>query len=162
MSTKVYAGTLTFTKDVIAVADPCHDHNVWRRSTLPIKPGEYTWWAEENTGSVGTRIHSLSIFQKGAYTSWERGETVAYVGVDAGLAGFFEDKPDYDDEEWSAICDYLHNKNVARAEKENRFKCVGICSSSGYGDGEYEVVKLYDLKGHWVGYKIIYIEGGNE
>lgn len=157
MSRTIYAGTITFTKDTIDVTDPCYDKGVWCRSTLPIKPGKYTWWAEENTESYGTRIHSLSIFQEGAIPLRKRGETVAYIGVDAGLAGFFEDKPDYDDEEWSAICDYLHNKNVARAEKENRFKCVGICSASGDGDGEYEVVKLYDVKGRWVGYKIIYI-----
>ena len=55
------------------------------------------------------------------------------------------------------ICDFLRDKNVCTAEKENAFKCVGVCSDSGYGDGEYPVVRLYDVKGRWVGYKIIYI-----
>lgn len=157
MSRKVYKGTITFTKDVIDVTDPCYDKDVWCRSTLPIKPGEYEWQAVENTGIFGTRIHSLSIFQKGAILRSKRGKTVTYIGVDAGLAGFFEEKPDYDDKEWHAICDALSNKKVIVAEKENPFKCVGICSDSGYGDGEYAVVKLYDVEGHWVGYRIIYI-----
>lgn len=155
MSRKVYKGTITFTKNVIDVTDPCYDKGVWCRSTLPIKPGEYEWQAVENTGSYGTRIHSLSIFQKGAVL--RRSEIVAYIGVDAGLAGFFENKPDYDDKAWKAIVDYLDGKNVCVAEKENPFKCVGICSDSGYGDGEYAVVRLHDVEGHWVGYRIIYI-----
>lgn len=162
MSSKAYAGTITFTKDVIDVTDPCYDQDVWGRSTLPIKPGEYTWWAVEDRGTYGTRIHSLAIFQKGSIPRRARGKTVAHIGVDAGLAGFFEDKPDYDDEEWMKICGFLKGRNVYVAEKENPFKCVGICSDSGCGDGEYEVVELYDTKGHWVGYKIIYIEGGNQ
>lgn len=158
MSRKVYKGTITFTKDVIDVTDPCYDKDVWCRSTLPIKPGEYEWQAVEGTGIYGTRIHSLSIFQKGAILRSKRGKTVTYIGVDAGLAGFFEDKPDYNDKAWHAICDALSNKSVIVAEKENPFKCVGICSDSGYGDGEYAVVKLHDVKGHWVGYRIIYIK----
>lgn len=158
MSRKVYKGTITFTKDVIDVTDPCYNKDVWCRSTLPIKPGEYEWQAAEDTGIFGTRIHSLSIFQKGAILRGKRGKTVTYIGVDAGLAGFFEDKPDYDNKEWYAICDALSNKNVIVAEKENPFKCVGICSESGYGDGEYAVVKLHDVEGHWVGYRIIYIK----
>ena len=157
MSRKVYKGTITFTKNAIDVTDPCYDKDVWCRSTLPIKPGEYEWRAVENTGSYGTRIHSLSIFQKGAVLRRKRDEIVAYIGVDAGLAGFFENKPDYDDKAWDAICDYLDGKNVYVAEKENPFKCVGICSDSGYGDGEYAVVRLHDVEGHWVGYRIIYI-----
>lgn len=156
---KVHKGTITFTKDVIDVTDPCYDKDVWCRSTLPIKPGEYEWQAVEmeHTGGYGPRIYSLSIFQKGATLRKKRGEIVAYIGVDAGLAGFFEDKPDYNDKAWNAICDYLGGKNVCVAEKENPFKCVGICSDSGYGDGEYAVVRLHDVEDHWVGYRIIYI-----
>ena len=157
MKGKIYKGTITFTEDVLDVTDPCYDKGVWCRSTLPIKPGEYEWQAVENTGSYGTRIHSLSIFQRGAMLARNRGKTVARIGVDAGLAGFFENKPDYNDEEWEEICDLLKDKKVCVAEKENPFKCVGICSESGYGDGEYAVVELHDVEGHWAGYRIIYI-----
>ena len=157
MERKIYKGTITFTEDVLNVTDPCYDKDVWCRSTLPIKPGEYEWQAVENTGIYGARIHSLSIFQRGAILARNRGKTVAYIGVDAGLAGFFENKPDYNREEWEEICNLLKDKNVCVAEKENAFKCVGICSDSGYGDGEYAVVKLHDVEGHWVGYRIIYI-----
>lgn len=157
MERKIYKGTITFTKDVIDVTDPCYSKDVWRRSTLPIKPGEYIWEAIEIKNDYGTRIHSLSIYQKDAILHKKVGATMAYIGVDAGLAGFFEGKPDYNREEWMKICDFLCDKNVCTAEKENAFKCVGVCSDSGYGDGEYPVVRLYDVKGRWVGYKIIYI-----
>lgn len=157
MERKIYKGTITFTKDVIDVTDPCYSKDVGGRSTLPIKPGEYIWEAIEIKNDYGTRIHSLSIYQKDAILHKKVGATMAYIGVDAGLAGFFEGKPDYNREEWMKICDFLHDKNVCAAEKENAFKCVGVCSDSGYGDGEYPVVRLYDVKGRWVGYKIIYI-----
>ena len=54
------------------------------------------------------------------------------IGVDAGLAGFFHNKPDYSDEEWGRFCDRVRNGDAWLIED-------GFYSSSGYGDGCYGV-----------------------
>lgn len=50
----------------------------------------------------------------------------------AGLAGFFHNKPDFDDEAWSCFCDKVANGDVWLDD-------TGFYSSSGYGDGCYGV-----------------------
>jgi hypothetical protein len=59
-------------------------------------------------------------------------EEIGEIGVDAGLAGFFNDKPDYTDDEWSEFCDSIRNGNAWIRDE-------GFFSSSGYGDGCYPV-----------------------
>ena len=59
-------------------------------------------------------------------------ELIGSIGVDAGLAGFFHDKPDYTDEQWSVFCSTI-------ACGEAWVKEEGFFSSSGIGDGEYDV-----------------------
>ena len=54
------------------------------------------------------------------------------IGVDAGLAGFFHNKPDYSDEAWSKFCDRIRHGDAWLTED-------GFYSSSGYGDGCYGV-----------------------
>ena len=52
--------------------------------------------------------------------------------MDAGLAGFFYNKPDYDDDAWQEFCNRIRNGDVWMTED-------GFYSSSGYGDGCYGV-----------------------
>lgn len=59
-------------------------------------------------------------------------EEIGSIGVDAGLAGFFHNKPDYSDEEWGEFCDRVRNGDAWLIED-------GFYSSSGYGDGCYGV-----------------------
>ena len=59
-------------------------------------------------------------------------EEIGSIGVDAGLAGFFHNKPDYIDEEWGRFCDRVRNGDTWLIED-------GFYSSSGYGDGCYGV-----------------------
>lgn len=57
---------------------------------------------------------------------------IGSIGVDAGLAGFFHSKPDYDYEAWNAFCDRIRHGDAWITED-------GFYSSSGYGDGGYGV-----------------------
>lgn len=59
-------------------------------------------------------------------------EKIGSIGVDAGLAGFFHNKPDYSDEAWSKFCDRIRHGDAWLTED-------GFYSSSGYGDGCYGV-----------------------
>ena len=75
----------------------------------------------------------------------ERLEWFDSIGVDAGLAGFFvSPKKDYTDSEWSDLCDWMYDKAKAsewNSDKDNDFYITdaGFFSSSGDGDGEYDV-----------------------
>jgi hypothetical protein len=56
--------------------------------------------------------------------------------VDAGLAGFFETKQNFTDKEWSNFC---NNIRTGCAWIINGTS-YGVFSSSGFGDGGYEVI----------------------
>ena len=59
-------------------------------------------------------------------------EEIGSIGVDAGLAGFFMNKPDYTDEQWTEFCESIR-------EGDAWIKDEGFFSSSGNGDGCYGV-----------------------
>lgn len=68
-------------------------------------------------------------------------ELIGNIGVDAGMAGFFRDKPDYTDEEWYQFCSQFdHRKRYTGLDygvvSESGY---GVVSESGYGDGGYDV-----------------------
>lgn len=119
--------------DKIDITDPCYNKDVWCRiNNFPIEAGTYECYTieadNEETGGWGSRIARIGI-RKGKANHYERKGS---IGVDAGLAGFFIDKPDYNDEEWYKICDSINGKDVFLS-KDSFF------SSSGYGDGSYDV-----------------------
>ena len=117
----------------IDITDPCYSKDVWCRiNNFPIVPGTYECYTveadNEETGGWGNRIARIGIRIDKA-THYERKGS---IGVDAGLAGFFIDKPDYTDDEWYKICDEMCDKKVSLATDH-------FFSSSGYGDGGYDV-----------------------
>ena len=59
-------------------------------------------------------------------------EWIGNIGVDAGLAGFFHDKPDFTDAQWTAFCDQIKTGDTWLTD-------LGFFSVSGYGDGAYKV-----------------------
>ena len=64
-------------------------------------------------------------------------EEIGDIGVDAGLAGFFWNKPDFKDGEWSKFCDAMDSSKVAYLNKD-----MGFWVQSGYGDGFYNVYAI--------------------
>lgn len=65
----------------------------------------------------------------------KRWEEIGTIGVDAGMAGFFPDKPDFNEAEWSALCEMTYESKKPAYFK----KGLGFWASSGYGDGVYAV-----------------------
>lgn len=63
------------------------------------------------------------------------------IGVDAGMCGFYNHKPNFYADDWSNfwqnLKDYPHLKNITCD-----IKPYGITVSSGFGDGCYEVYKV--------------------
>ena len=128
--------------NIIDITDPCYDKDVWcRMNNVLIKSGEYhciKWMYTEKEEFNGkqytdTRVGILGIYLGGVIPQQKQMVEIGSIGVDAGLAGFFENKPDYNDSEWQKFCDRLDNNNNAWM-----IDC-GVYSSSGYGDGCYGV-----------------------
>lgn len=156
----------------IDITDPCYDKDTWCRITKPIIPGVYVGKAEitDETSGWGKRVLNLSIIKEGVPEDRIKysGRAIGSIGVDAGLAGFFINKPDYicDEKrnEWKEFCEWLWHDEVNGDEKihvcteDSPAKCVGFFTSSGYGDGEYPVYKLTNKEtGEHIGYSIIFI-----
>lgn len=129
--------------DKVDVTDPCYDKGVWCRETLECNPGEYFGYAEiSDEGEWGKRVASISIYKDDEEVDLDDMERVGSIGVDAGMAGFFRDKPDYPDDEWSK---FLHEAGLYKPNGEYDYSKdyysveYGVFSNSGYGDGGYDV-----------------------
>ena len=153
-------GKIRFTSNKLDVTDPCYDKDVCCRMTVDIEPGVYDYEIITKTTDWGNRCRYISIIREGAGPT-RRGLSIGTIGVDAGLAGFFENKPDYDDNTWYKICDYLYENHdsgprILATDKDNKslLGCECVFCSSGYGDGSYDVRTLLDAKNVIVGYEI--------
>lgn len=126
-----YIGDLELGEKV-DITDPCYGKDVFCRMTIACKPGLYKGYAETyDEGKWGKRVASISIFYDKIQEVGEM-ECIGRIGVDSGLAGFFNNKPDFSDDEWSEFCDKLKDGYAWCF-------CNGIFSSSGFGDGIYDV-----------------------
>ena len=127
-----YVGTIELGTKV-DITDPCYDNGTWCRMTTDCEPGIYKGYIEmSDEGDWGMRVATVSIFKGDKIWGIEEMEHIGSIGVDAGLAGFFNNKPDFDDDEWSEFCDAIREGNAWNLYN-------GIFSLSGYGDGGYDV-----------------------
>jgi hypothetical protein len=146
-----------FTESV-DITDPCYRKDVWcRMNDVKVKPGEYkcvTWMRPDTYTYEGktyddTRVAIIGIYLNGLVPNEDYMEEIGEIGVDAGLAGFFNNKPDYNDDEWSEFCDSIRD-GCAWIKDE------GFFSSSGYGDGCYPV-NAFRMNGEIVALEIRFI-----
>lgn len=152
-----YVGKITLNGKV-DITDPCYDKDVWCRTTLnTIYPGEYECFVEYGEDPSFSIVSRASIVLSGdsdlasevqERISDDKWRKVAEIGVDAGLAGFFTDKPDFNDEEWSELCHWMSDNDRMESDKKYAYlKCFdngtnGFWTSSGHGDGCYEVYAI--------------------
>lgn len=142
---------------IVDITDPCYDKDVWCRMTAEVKDGEYDciiWNHTEKYEWNGkevkdTRVGVIGIYLDGIIPPQRSMEDIGTIGVDAGLAGFFMNKPDYNDDEWSEFCDSIREGNAW-------IKDEGFFSSSGYGDGGYGVY-AYKQNGEIIALEIRFI-----
>ena len=125
----------------VDITDPCYSRNVWcRMNDVKIKEGDYTCmvWYHTDKGELDGKPYSykmvgiIGIYLDGIIPPQKGMKGIGSIGVDAGLAGFFHNKPDYSDEAWSKFCDRISHGDAWLIED-------GFYSSSGYGDGCYGV-----------------------
>lgn len=141
-----YIGTIKITDGLIDATDPCYDKDttIYRADNIKVCNGDYKCYAVydriEPNRVARCRIvlddeETMQKVEKG--TSWRRYSS--NVGVDAGIAGFFVNKPDFDDEEWDDFCSNLDSNGYKLIYENIAKDSVGFCTQSGYGDGLYEV-----------------------
>ena len=124
----------------VDITDPCYDRDVWCRMTAEVKAGEYTCYIWRHTEKIkydgkeynDVRVGVIGIYLNGIIPPQRSMKEIGEIGVDAGLAGFFMNKPDYNDDEWSDFCDSIHDGDAWIRDE-------GFFSSSGWGDGCYGV-----------------------
>ena len=138
----------------IDITDPCYNKDVWCRiNDVKIKPGKYhcvAWMGEDD--DWGQRCFIAAIYHtdvKGSLNQFfkKNTECLGDIGVDAGMAGFFENKPDYNDEEWANFCNCIRDGHAWCVEE-------GFFTSSGIGDGCYEVYAEKDENGDIIALEI--------
>lgn len=112
----------------VDITDPCYNKGAWCRMATDCRPGTWYGYATiSDKGEWGDRVATLCIYlddRKDPEPFWE---LIGNIGVDAGMAGFFRDKPDYTDEEWYQFCSQFdHRKRYTGLD-------YGVVSESGYG-----------------------------
>ena len=141
--------------DVVTATDPCYDAPEGVHFNLPVGVYECMYDITDE-GLWGRRVAKCAILREGSHL-YEPDEAYRIfegsTGVDAGLAGFFINKPDYDDPAWEQFC-----HEVYANEDEGAYHTPeGFFTQSGYGDGEYDVYILKN-RDEVVGAMIIFIE----
>lgn len=151
-----FIGTIDLSKGEVDITDPCYDKDVWCRLKAKVKPGLYeaiciiTEDKDPYTNSFYKRVakHMLQKRDIDEVLKLSEKEYIGDIGVDAGLAGFFPNKPDYPDEKWLDLCNKVFNDNIVTVFYED-----GVVTSSGDGDGCYPVYAKRDQNG-----EIVYLE----
>lgn len=151
-------GKINFTKGHVTITDPCYSKGTWCTAEVEnVFKGEWEASVEiKNCGDWGDRVAKL-ILKAIGQTATKVQKRPEEIGVDAGVCGVFEDKPDYGDNRWGDVCDELGYKNYGLATPTNNFHCEGAWSSSGYGDGGYEASVGYNADGEVVEITVDYL-----
>ena len=170
------------TSGKLVCSDPCYSIPTWCQGIVDnVKNG--VWGAEINLsdeGDWGTRVASLYIVNEHANATMKDIETKIFedeplsfdAGVDSGQFGFFDfahyrndesakDLPkqdfgaDYDIQEgdaWYRACSDLTLGGEQWGVLPN-----GVVSSSGFGDGSYNVYGYKDAYGEYVAFAVVFI-----
>lgn len=124
--------------------DPCYDKDVWCRTTVTdMLPGVYNCYAVYNTDN--RVIESWIIHEQYDVDSDDliaATEVLPACGVDAGLFGYFADKPNFSSEEW----DKMHFEDINFLNGSE-----GFFTESGYGDGAFCPVLWKNADGKVIG-----------
>ncbi len=135
-------GELSLTSGCVCITDPCYNDDAWcRLNNVPVVPGEYNCVVRfSDEGEWGIRVAGIGIYRSTRVREEMDfdgvGALIGDIGVDAGLAGIFQDKPDFTDEQWKDFCDEIYEGD---AWLVNGKDMRGFFSYSGFGDGMYAV-----------------------
>lgn len=151
----------------VLVTDPCYDIGTWCTAQLDnVHPG--TWVGhviKSNEGNWGIRCAELVALHKDHLNDiivWNK--TSHQIGVDSGQAGFF-DPIKFETHNMQSSCDFenpktFYDKCGQATLSLKRFGVIencGIVTSSGYGDGVYDLYIAYSNNGQIIGLRLVFI-----
>lgn len=138
MKRKFY-GVIDITSGRIICSDPCYYSGIWCADSFPAKNGLYRVYIyhTENRNAVLEIIHKDYDTKS---VDWDDADSAC--AVDSGTFGFF-DKEYYDNHHDGELDEKWYENNVVLADDYLITDCAGAWSSSGYGDG------MYDLQCVW-------------
>jgi hypothetical protein len=147
----------------VMVSDPCYEKGTWCQEEIVVKPGVYCVMTQKKDGRVDKLLamhidHTDAKLKKKPYCT---------IGVDSGQAGIFSldtfrndkvfegEESDFakrmgldegDGEKW-----YSHICDLTLGEDSWGTYANGVASSSGWGDGSYDVFVAEAKSGEIVG-----------
>jgi hypothetical protein len=156
--------------DKAVITDPCYNRpeDINRsNAVVDVEPG--LWEAEiviSDEGTWGNRVAELKVLH--AQYGPKPWEFLATCGVDSGQLGVFDyakypigvngyGSDYYDPENWyhKACKETYDEKNMKK--KAGIIESMGVNSSSGFGDGQYEVLVARNGEDKVVGIKVVFI-----
>ena len=154
-----FVGCIDLSLGAVDITDPCYGKDVWCRRTENIMPGTYNCYAYiGDDPDWGSRVWINQIVIADGEESYyaedrvsldDAWEEIGEIGVDAGMAGFFQNKPDFNDDEWDKLCSWLfdkterHNPEGVEDSYVKSFRTGdGFWTHSGCGDGCYGVFAI--------------------
>jgi len=148
-----------YVTDKIIVADPCYDYNNLGTLLLDnVLSGKYIASAEV----VNNLISALAISHSHFKNKMLESESAGYISVDSGQAGFF-DLDFFRNNQGGEFGDLETFYGLACAitlspKQAGVIKKCGVVSSSGFGDGCYEVLVCKNEGGKIVAASVIFFE----
>ena len=132
-----------FFNDKIDVTDPCYNkEDLCCRITVNAVEGTYACYAREGNG----KIVASAIVNDDVVDDLDSLEFkyLTDIGVDSGMAGYFNNKPDYTQKEWIKFCDLLNRNNELNfgtylLSEKGTVNIDGFFTDSGGRDGYYSV-----------------------
>lgn len=146
MKENTLLGTITLT-DKTDVTDPCYDQDVWcRMNNVKTVPGRYDCYVERLEGD-DTVAACIVVHEGNSVPKDNRWRLLGTIGVDAGMAGFFVNKPDFADGEWKEYVDKViaADKKLDKGDPDRDGYIIptkngdAFFTTSGWGDGAYDV-----------------------
>lgn len=159
MTTRKHIGQIHLPEGTVEVADPGYTKE-WRgmTATLQVYPGRYDCYVYEGVGtgiwfaqivSADPQLKAIAEEKITGNRSW-RCCTAGITG-DNGLAGFFDRKPEFTEDQWAAILDarwrkdaFIHNPSIQKpvCNLLKDWTTDGFWVENGRGDGTYEVFAI--------------------
>lgn len=145
----------------VCLTDPSYDEDVWCRiNGIPVVPGEYQCiaWVSDHA-RWGRRVARLGVYLNGAIPNPREFEKIpGEVGVDSGLAGVYDRKPDFTREEWIEFCDSNDRSKELAWIHNGEFdtNLNGFTTSSGFGDGGYTAYRKVNREGEATAIEILF------
>lgn len=149
-----YIGTIEITNGTIDATDPSYGICIDRVNNIKICNGTYECYAVYETKEPNHVARCRLVLDDKKTMkkvlrdmSWHEylpedmfwREYSPTVGVDSGIAGFFVNKPDFNEEEWDKFCDDFDDNSHKFIYENNAGDSFGFCTESGYGNGIYSV-----------------------